>query len=145
MSWYTKTMKRLKVFGGVYSKVDWPDFEKFKSRVWFVTSKGYVVASIKGRLVYLHRLILRPSKGKMTDHKNGDRLDNRRVNLRAVTPAVNARNRHDVPTSGKIGVSRFKDKWRARIKVDYKSIHLGLFDKKEDAIKARHQAELLHY
>lgn len=46
-------------------------------------------------------------------------------------------------TSGVTGVGWVKSKqqWRARITVEYKEIHLGYFDKFEDAAKARKDAE----
>jgi hypothetical protein len=66
----------------------------------------------------------------MTDHVNGDGLDNRRSNLRPATDAQNQGNRK--PTHGKSsqykGVSRIGGgKWRASIMSDYKSRNLGHF------------------
>lgn len=43
--------------------------------------------------------------------------------------------------TGIIGVSIWKDKYRAYITVDQKQIHLGTFGKLEDAVKARRNAE----
>lgn len=45
-------------------------------------------------------------------------------------------------TSGQPGVSKFGDKWRARITFRGKRKSLGVFDNKEDAIEARRKAEL---
>ena len=86
-----------------------------------------------------------PSLG--IDHINGDRSDNRIVNLRIADQQTNARNIR-LPkdnTSGVIGVSWCKDrkKWAARIKASahgpYK--HLGRFDLKSQAVDARRRAE----
>ena len=44
-------------------------------------------------------------------------------------------------TSNLHGITKVKDKYRARIQVHGKSIHLGYFNKLEDAIKARKDAE----
>lgn len=53
----------------------------------------YATTSIKGKTVYMHRLIVNPPKGKEVDHINRNSLDNRRENLRAVTHLVeNMRN-----------------------------------------------------
>lgn len=41
---------------------------------------------------WLHRFILQPPHGMVCDHINGDGLDNRRENLRIVTPAENLKN-----------------------------------------------------
>lgn len=50
-------------------------------------------------------------------------------------------------TSGKTGVSWIpkKSKWRARINVNGKEIHLGLVDVYEDAVFLRKEAELKYY
>lgn len=46
------------------------------------------------KTIYLHRLLIQPPKGMLVDHINGDGLDNRRGNLRAVTHSQNQLNRH---------------------------------------------------
>lgn len=43
--------------------------------------------------------------------------------------------------TGITGVSAWKDKYRVYITVDRKQIHLGIFEKLEDAVKARKNAE----
>jgi len=79
------------------------------------------------------------------DHINGDRCDNRLLNLRVVSPQVNAMNRSNRSdnTSGCLGVCWHPStqKWRARIKVMGKQKSLGLFAEKIDAICARKDAE----
>ncbi len=72
---------------------------------WFVThgatdKPGYAVRSVKGRLIFLHKEVLRrafvlpPSPlHTIGDHMNGDRFDNQRNNLRWATAGMNARNR----------------------------------------------------
>lgn len=93
---------------------------------------------------YLHRLIMEPPKGKVVDHINRNPLDNRRMNLRVVTIQQNLRNqKRPNNTSGQNGVSfnKLSNRWEAYITTDYKRRNLGLFDKLEDAIKARKTAE----
>ncbi len=70
------------------------------------------------------------SRGK--DHINGNKLDNRRENLRVCTLAENNRNRtiYKNNKSGFKGVywSRADKKWRAQIKINNRMIYLGIFD-----------------
>lgn len=82
---------------------------------------------------------------KQYDHINRNPLDNRRSNLRKSTQAYNTRNksRQKNNSSGVSGVGWMKrlQKWRARITYNEKPIYIGIFDNKEDAIKARLKAE----
>lgn len=76
----------------------------------------------------MHKMITRY---KMTDHWNRDTLDNRRFNLREVTPSQNQMN-----TLSRGGVSQYKgvrwrkerSKWIATITIDYKRKRVGSFD-----------------
>lgn len=72
------------------------------------------------------------------DHINGDRSDNRICNLRSVNSQQNHMNR----TSAK-GYSWYKErnKWRSQITLNNKQIHLGIFEKEEDARNAYLQAK----
>jgi hypothetical protein len=83
------------------------------------------------------------------DHKNGDPLDNRRCNLRLCNSRQNAWN-HKIAsnnTSGVTGVFQIKKsgRWLAHITVNRVKIRLGNFILKEDAIRARREAELRYF
>ena len=86
---------------------------------------------------------------KRYDHVNRNPLDNRRANLRQATDGQNAQNRTLSPlnTSGFTGVSWDKqhNKWVSYIKINKKMKKLGRFSDKEDAIKARLQAEAKYF
>lgn len=78
---------------------------------------------------------------KCVDHIDNNGLNNSEFNLRYATHTENQQNssmRSD-NTSGYKGISWFKreKKWRARIRINGKSIHLGYFDDIEDAKLAR--------
>lgn len=83
------------------------------------------------------------------DHENRNSLDNRRCNLRPATQADNTKNksRQKNNTSGIAGVGWMKrlNKWRARITIDDTPIYLGIFENKDDAIRARLQAEKQYF
>jgi len=117
-----------------------------------VKSHGYLCVGINYNSYRAHRLIFLMHKGylpKTIDHINGDRLDNRIENLRAVTASQNQHNRKTNAnnTSGYKGVGwiKTKKKWRARITLEGKKIHLGYFDNVEEAAEVVRKArEELH-
>lgn len=109
---------------------------------------GYRQGSIFDRKALGHRvawLMVNGEKPEQIDHINGDRSDNRLVNLRSVTHQENGRNQSlaSSNTSGRCGVTRDKKwgKWMAFIRVDGRAMTLGRFVKFEDAVAAREQAE----
>lgn len=113
------------------------DLAQFK---WSI-SNGYAMR--KRCTVVLHRIILERKinrcllPGELVDHIDGDRLNNRRSNLRVATQSQNQFNRSKPRnnTSGFKGVSWKKShkSWQAIIKVHGKHIHLGYFDIPEEA------------
>jgi len=84
-------------------------------------------------------------EGKMVDHINHHRADNRPENLRLIDKNENAKNMrmNSKNKSGVCGVSfsKKRGKWVAQIKVNHKLIPLGRFDSFSDACKARKEAE----
>lgn len=80
------------------------------------------------------------------DHINGDKADNRWVNLRDVPHFITARNMplNCANTSGVNGVHwhRQRGKSNAKIKVNGKTISLGLFAELADAATSRASAEV---
>lgn len=91
----------------------------------------------RSELVLLHRQLTNPTDGVLVDHRDGDGLNNRRVNLRQVNRAQNAWNAtgHHDSTSGLKGVSWISDRkvWRAEICRNGKRLHLGSFQTPEEA------------
>ena len=95
--------------------------------------------------LFMHRLIMEAPEGILVDHEDRDGLNNRKDNLRFCTKQENARN-SKLPsdsTSGIKGVTWQKNRnyWEAHIAVNHKKIHLGSFKNKEEATKARVEAE----
>ena len=89
-------------------------------------------------LVAMAFLDFKPNKQVLTiDHKNGVRTDNRLENLQIVTQRENIQNYHK-SKKGKIGADWHEQtkKWRSRIFINKNIVHLGLFEKEKDALKA---------
>ncbi len=112
--------------------VDDKDFKNIKMYSWCISVSGYAVARVAGKVVYLHRLLLKVPKGQLCDHINGNRLDNRRDNLRVCTARQNAQNQGIKKSnkSGFKGVSwdKRKQKWVSRIRTGKLYKFLGYFD-----------------
>ena len=114
-----------------------------------IDSYGYRSGTIFDRSYRAHRVVFALHHGawpkKHIDHINGDRADNRPINLREATPAENQRNQTNLRcgNSGHVGVNYHKQtgKWVAKIGVRGAAVNLGIFSDKRDAISARVQAE----
>jgi hypothetical protein len=93
------------------------------------------------RSIRMHQLLA----GYNIDHIDRNPFNNRRSNFRKASIAENNRNknRQTNNSSGIIGVAwhKSKNKWHARIGINKKLKHIGYFENKKDAIKARLQAE----
>ena len=79
----------------------------------------------------------------------GEKYDNRRENLRICTQQQNTYNSkiRKNNTSGIIGIywHKINKNWISYITINYKHINLGSFTDKEDAIKARKDAEIKYF
>lgn len=128
--------------------IDRDDYIKVKDHCWYITGKGYVLATDSdGKVIQIHRLIMDCPDDLLVDHIGGEltRNDNRRFNLRYATNSENSvnKNLHPKNTSGVTGVSwvTSKQRWVSSIRVNNKTIALGHFTSFEDAVKARKAAE----
>ena len=122
-----------------YYRVDKVD-EYIKSRNWYADTMGsYAYTVDKGRKIYLHRYLLDAVKGKVVDHINNDRTDNRMPNLRLTDYKVNGMNRK-IDTNSSTGVrgvyKQSNGKYYAKAGLDYKNYHLGTFDSVQEAKEA---------
>ena len=115
-----------------------------------IDSHGYYIVSLySDGIPYtkrIHKLvaeafILNPYNKQCVDHINNNKLDNNVSNLRYCTQQENCMNSKlsSKNTSNYKGVYYRKDKkkWEAKIRNNGKPLHLGYFDKIEDAINAR--------
>lgn len=124
---------------------DLEDADKILEHSWYKDNTGYLASTVNGKIVRLHVFL----GFKWHDHHNRNKLDNRKENLVPCTRQENNRNKSIQSTnkSGVSGVYWYKrdSKWKAQITIDNKAIYLGTFLNKDDAIKARLQAEKQYY
>ncbi len=120
-----------------------------KNRHVFYAAAARRVGKGSPRTVYLHNLLMRPERGFIVDHRDGDGLNNRRTNLRISTPTQNQQNAR--PRINKLsaykGVTRCKGSkaWRAQIKVNKVLIVIGTYESEIDAAYAYDEAASRHF
>jgi hypothetical protein len=115
------------------------NYQKGNEKMHGVFTKIY--RNKKQTTLYIHHLVSGPG---LTDHINGNVLDNRKCNLRKCTRAENIRNspKRKTNTSGYKGVSWHKqhNKWASSIRLNNKDIHLGYYTDIIEAAKAYNEA-----
>lgn len=143
-------MKQIPLYGqyglGKFALVDDEDFEELNKYRWFgvyvrTSSNIYVVRNIKSNDKWtgrrLHQIIMKPEKGQIIDHIDGNTLNNQKSNLRICTPQQNSSNKRKY----KNGSSKYKGvtldkshrgenkyyRWQVRIQINKKAITLGRF------------------
>jgi hypothetical protein len=136
---------------GTHFIIDKVDLEKVKEYCWYKNSENYVRSSSNGNTntIGLHNLIMNPPEGYFVDHIDRNPLNNRRENLRICNKNENSFNRgiRSDSSSGVKGVTyiQVSQKWSAYIGAYGEVINLGLFVNKEDAIRARKEAEVKYH
>lgn len=127
-------MKYITLAGGQSAVVDDSDYEVLIKWKWRLGSSGYparrnsIANSDKPTWITMHRLIMEFPVGQV-DHINGDKLDNRRCNLRLCTHKENHRNNRVKAHRLYKGISWSKREgmWRATITVNQKFHYIGYF------------------
>ena len=121
---------------GKFAIVDDEDYELVSQHRWLVDVRGYVNFNVLHKRVYLHRFILKLKEfdGTMVDHKKGNKLDNRKSQLRKCTNSQNQANTKSWGGKEQKGIYLFKNRWVARIMVNGVRKFLGRFKNKEEAL-----------
>lgn len=123
--------------------VDEDDYNKVSHITWCLNSYGHVVSNKYIREgvyenISLHRVITNAAPGQIIDHKDGDKLNNTKDNLRKATVAENSRNVgiNSRNTTGYKGVSAYRGRYHANIVFNGVNKYLGSYKKADDAAKA---------
>lgn len=129
--------KKLMLSNKSVALVDNEDFEKVSMYSWYLHKGGYAARNGtrpgEPHTIFLHHFVTSTGYKYVVDHINGNRLDNRKENLRIVTQQQNCFNRppnKNKSSSKYKGVywSKQKNLWLALIKINGKSRHLGYFN-----------------
>lgn len=139
-------MKKIPLTQGKFALVDDEDYEYLKRWKWyahkdrntFYAARQTPQGGGKQKMIQMHAEIIGRKEGFVTDHINGNGLDNRRGNLRHATNRQNGQNLHVEKSSKYPGVSWSKSNtnWRATIRVRGKVKYLGGFVDELEAAQA---------
>jgi len=134
-------------------KIDTKNWNKVKEYPWHIKwdcklnkVKAAGFKEYKGKRILLHTMLL---GYMMTDHIDGDVLNNLESNLRECNKSTNAMNRGKTKNnkSGFKGVCFHKNmnKWLAKINVNNKKFHLGYYSEKIEAARAYNEAAIKYH
>lgn len=121
-----------------------------------VGERGYFTVRLSrnslGKNIYVHRLVgltfIDASWCGDFDHHDLDPLNNLLSNLRKATRSQNKANMNTLQGTSKykgVCFGKRRNKWRATITVNYKSIYLGQFPTQEQAAQVYNKAALQHF
>lgn len=140
-------MKEIALTQGKIAIVDDEDFEILNKYNWHAhkNKSGLFYAIRRAKInekwthIKMHREIMNAAWYQLVDHKDGNTLNNMRLNLRIATKSQNAANRTThIRTSSKFkGVSwhKYRERWQAYITQSYKTYYLGLYNNEEEAAR----------
>jgi hypothetical protein len=134
-------VRRIPLTQGLFAVVDARDYKKLSKYKWCASRRGrniYACAYVGRKYVTMHRFIVKPPKGMVVHHIDGNGLNNRRCNLRVCTDRQHRVSRS--PRGGAsrfVGVTRHKNKWQAGLGYRGGYLYLGLFDDEVEAAKVR--------
>lgn len=125
-------------------KIDDEDYDKVNQFTWTLNPKGYARSN---KNVFIHHLIIgnRISENLVVDHKNHDKLDNRKENIHHVSKSHNTQNSRRKNKQGFTGIFKMKnEKFRASV-IDPIKCKKYKSKQKESALEAAKDYDILTY
>ena len=113
-------------------KIDTEDYDKVKDICWYESKNGYIHHKDK-RVMQMHRFLMNAPDGKVVDHINHDRKDNRKSNLRICTQKQNSNNRKVEA----LGITKINKNGNIYHIVQIKGKYIGGYKNYEEALKTR--------
>jgi hypothetical protein len=144
-------MKTIPLTQGLYALVDdqfygmlmqWKWYALHSCQTYYAVRNGRAGEHKKGKLVFMHRVILGIPDNMGVDHRDGNGINNLLSNVRPATQAQNSRNKRkrNGTSSRFIGVKWYAplQKWVAAVGLttangSHKVINLGYYAKEENA------------
>lgn len=129
----------------IVDKDVYDDVNKYK---WNLNKDGYAQGDVAGKTITMHKYLKgQAPRGQVIDHKNLNKLDNRKDNLKFSTISQNTQNRAKKSNTSSVykGVTwdKIRNKWKAAIKHEGKPKNLGSFDNEIEAAEAYDTAAFL--
>lgn len=133
-------MKELLLPNGLVALIDDADYPALFEHKWYVNSDGYAMRAVphptkpgSTTTIYAHRVIMGcvPGDRIKVDHRNGNKLNCQRGNLRRATHAQNKQNtpaqRNNACGLKGVCLHKQSGRWQAQIQANGKSVYLGLW------------------
>lgn len=140
-----------KDYEALVDKDDFDTVSSFKG-TWHLDNRGYIRRTINNKEELMHRVIMNPPDNRVVDHINGNKLNNRKSNLRIIKKSENQQN---VTSSKRIAETGFRGvslekrwartRYRARIAIHGKEYSLGYYDDEYEAQVASVVGRILYH
>lgn len=133
---------RIELTKGLFAEVDPEDFEWLNQWSWHTLKCGkHFYAAMreknKGKIILMHRLILKAKKKEIVDHKDGNGLNNNKTNIRICNLMQNRANQKAIGKTLKFkGIKKHRKKFQAHIGYKNKLIYIGTFISDIEAARA---------
>ena len=145
-------MREIELTQGLKAQVDDDLYEELNRFKWcahklkltFYATRTSPKINGKQRTIRMHHEVIgRPPKGLMSDHKDGNGLNNLKSNLRFVTNRQNSQNRKNIQKTSKypgVSWSKSNKKWYTHIMINRETKSLGHFTNEKEAFEIYRKA-----